>query len=337
LIGVWAVWLLAIVGAPVVARADPPPAPPAAAPESPPPAARARAAAALQNILDLERPGQDGYATVWDGNKYVQCARTPDRRLRCEAAGMVMQPSLADVLTPERAARLTALGWALDPSFGSYVRAFPRGAATDEVADAVLQVLSEAYDADLTRIDFQTAWVAHQPCPPRNGPRQNDAGMVDDAPSMAATAVRACAYRPPLEFMPKTGDAAGLIALYGSRVASEIQRLRVNLDREVFVIFDAGIGYVQCAPETRPEAIECEAQSPRTWQALASVITPERLARLHAVGFADPGRSPNYWKYYPLSTSDSAIAAELLTLLHDVYGYTGASTLKVSTEADASP
>jgi hypothetical protein len=40
-------------------------------------------AAALENITNLNRPGQDGYATVWDGNKYVQCKRLPDRNLRC--------------------------------------------------------------------------------------------------------------------------------------------------------------------------------------------------------------------------------------------------------------
>ena len=36
--------------------------------------------ATLDNITNLNRPGQDGYATVWDGNKYVQCRRLADRR-----------------------------------------------------------------------------------------------------------------------------------------------------------------------------------------------------------------------------------------------------------------
>src|SRR5262249_14983930 len=72
---------------------------------------------ALENITNLNRPGQDGYATVWDGNKYVQCKRLPDRNLRCEAARTLMQSSLGHVLTPERGARLRALGWRLDPSF----------------------------------------------------------------------------------------------------------------------------------------------------------------------------------------------------------------------------
>ena len=73
---------------------------------------QSRVAAVLENITNLNRPGQDGYATVWDGNKYVQCKRLSDRNLRCEAAGSLMQSSLGHVLTPERVARLTALGWA---------------------------------------------------------------------------------------------------------------------------------------------------------------------------------------------------------------------------------
>ena len=90
---------------------------------------------------------------------------------------------------------------------------------------------------------------------------------------------------------------------------------------------------MQCAPETSSGAIYCEAQSADSWPALTSVLTPERVARLHAAGFADPGRAPNYWKNYPLDQfDDSAIARELLTLLHDVYGYEGSPALRIKTE-----
>src|SRR6476660_201002 len=68
---------------------------------------------ALQNITALVRAGRIGYATIWDGNKYVQCRRRPDRAMRCEAAGASMQPSLRSVLTGERLNRLAALGWVL--------------------------------------------------------------------------------------------------------------------------------------------------------------------------------------------------------------------------------
>ena len=79
---------------------------------------------ALQNISTLVRAGRVGYAVFWDGNKYVQCRRMPDRALRCEAAGTSMQPSLRNALTGERLARLSSLGWALDPSFGNYAQTF---------------------------------------------------------------------------------------------------------------------------------------------------------------------------------------------------------------------
>jgi hypothetical protein len=63
------------------------------------------------------------------------------------------------------------------------------------------------------------------------------------------------------------------------------------------------------------------------------VLTPERIARLRAAGFADPGRAPNYSKTYPAEKiDDAALASEVLTLLHDVYGYYGASKLEVKTE-----
>jgi len=126
---------------------------------------QSRVAAVLENITNLNRPGQDGYATVWDGNKYVQCKRLSDRNLRCEAAGSLMQSSLGHVLTPERVARLTALGWRLDPSFGNYVQTFPADAASSLVADKILQTLGEAYEADVADIEVQSTWIPSEPCP----------------------------------------------------------------------------------------------------------------------------------------------------------------------------
>jgi hypothetical protein len=155
---------------------------------------------------------------------------------------------------------------------------------------------------------------------------------------MAAHAVYACAYRPksgePKRKLGPDSSVADLIALYGPKVTAEIQRLRVNMHRHgVFVAFDTGLGYVQCRPETEPDGFYCEAQSADSWPALAAVLTPERVARLHAAGFADPGRAPNYSKtYLAANITDAALATELLTLLHDVYGYYGASKLGVVTE-----
>jgi hypothetical protein len=51
------------------------------------------------------------------------------------------------------------------------------------------------------------------------------------------------------------------------------------------------------------------------------------------LSFADPGRAPNYSKTYTTDQfDDTAIASELLTVLHDVDGHTGQPTLKVIAE-----
>ncbi len=193
-----------------------------------PPAARSRVEAALANIGALDRPGKEGLATVWDGNKYVQCRRAVDRTLRCEAAGAQLQSSLSHVLTSERLARLLALGWRLDPSFGNYLQVFPRDLPAGQVADKILTALSEGYDADVANVEVSSHWIARTRCPQRNGPSQNLAGSISDAPSMAATAIYSCAYT--ASTPTSVRSAAELVDLYGARATGEFQRLRVNSD-----------------------------------------------------------------------------------------------------------
>ena len=308
------------------------PVPPASPPggSSRPPAARVDDA--LQNITNLVRAGRVGYATVWDGNKYVQCRRQTDRSMRCEAAGTAMQPSLRAVLTGARLDKLASLGWRLDPSFGNYVRTFPAETPSGHIAEQIVRTLSDAYGADTAKLEINTAWVTDMPCPPRNGPTQNLAGIVDDAPSMLPTAVLTCSYTPPPEPTQKATSAAELITIYGARVTAELQRLRINANASPrpVAIFNVGIGYIQCMPETPEPALYCEAQSEESWPALTAIITPERLARLHAVGYADPGRAPNYSKSYPFEKySDAVTANEILTLLFDIYGYNGMQQMKI--------
>lgn len=294
------------------------------------PETAARIEAALKNITNLVRPGAVGYATIWDGNKYVQCRSFSEGKLRCEAAGLRMQPSLRHVLVPERLNTLRTLDWAPDPAFGNYAHTFPAGTPSSTAANAILQTLAQVYEAELSTLDIETTWAADVQCPPRNGPSQNLAGIVNDAPSMRATAVEACSYVPPA---PTNDSESSLSALYGARVEGEVERLRINSKRPVFVIFGAGIGYVQCMPDPALSAIYCEAQSTESWPALAAILTVERVSLLHAKGYADPGRSPNYWKNYSLDvSSDASIASEILTILHDVYGYNGAEELSVLTE-----
>lgn len=300
-------------------------------------AIRERVITAISAITVLERPGRDNLATVWDGNKYIQCRRISDRSLRCEAAGAMMQVSLSHVLTPDRIGRLAATGWTLDSSFGNYVQTFRPETSATEVADKILAALAQGYGAEMQNLEVETKSIRSEPCPPRNGPSQNLAGLINDAPSMARSAVHARAFQPtandPVQTLGPGSTAADLVKLYGPLVTAEIQRLRINMRRRVFAVFDTGLGYVQCEPQTEPKGFYCEAQSADSWPALAAVLTPERVAVLHAAGFADPGRAPNYSKTYPADTTgDATLASEVLTLLHDVYGYYGASKLAVKTE-----
>ena len=294
---------------------------------------KAKAEEAIGNAMSLERPRQIGLAAIFDGNKYVQCRRVPSRDVRCEAGGALMQISLSRVLTPARIERLATMGWRPDPSFGNYVRVFPATETPSAIAEAVLLALKDGYDADLALLEFRTDWVADSPCPTRNGPTQNLAGSISDAESMKYNLVHGCSFVPPVENAPRaiTGSVSELIQIYGSRMASEIRRLRINSDRRVYVIFDPGIGYFQCSPQPTRE-VYCEAQSADSWAALSAVLTPERIEQLHTAGFADPGHAPNYSKTYPATVSESDIAREGLTLLHDIYGYNGKSKLEVETE-----
>jgi hypothetical protein len=292
---------------------------------------------AISVTRTLDRPGRDNLATVWDGNKYIQCRRMTDRSLRCEAGGSLMQPSLEHVLTPEHVGRLAAMGWMLDPSFGNYVQIFQPDISAKEIAGKIREALSQGYDADIQKLEVETTTIRSEPCPPRHGPSQNLAGMISDSATMAAYSVYACSYKPknaePDHKLGPDSTVADLIDLYGPKVTAEIQRLRINIHRRVHVIFDVGVGYIQCESETDPNGFYCEAQSADSWPALAAILTPERIARLHAAGFVDPGRAPNYSKTYPADKIDDAtLAKEILTLLHDVYGYYGASQLKVKTE-----
>lgn len=302
-------------------------APPAAAQP-----AQVRIDAALQNITQVVRTGRVGYATIWDGNKFVQCRRLPELTLRCEAAGSTMQSSLKNVLTNDRLAAIFKLGWAFDPSFGNYARIFPVGTSTNTAAEQILGVLKEGYGAEPDAIEVSTHWVADTPCPPRAGPSQNLAGSVNDASSMQRVVIRACFYKPDPDPPKSVNSVEELIALYGAMTTAEIQRLRVNVTNpQLFTVFQAGIGYLQCRPSDR--VLYCEAQSAESWPALATILTADRISWLHDTGYADPGRAPNYWKSYPLDKyDDAAIATELLTVLYKAYGFNGATKLEVTTE-----
>ena len=136
------------------------------------------------------------FATVWDSNAYIQCCRLGDGTWHCEAAGSLMQPSLRHVLTSERINRLAELNWRLDSSFGNYVQDFAADSHPKEIAVILLTSLTQAYGVVIGRLEFKNSRVAKARYLPRNGPSQNLAGPINDAPSMASTAVRGASYAP---------------------------------------------------------------------------------------------------------------------------------------------
>jgi hypothetical protein len=289
---------------------------------------------ALDNVTVLVRPGQVGYATAYDGNAFVQCRRWGSGAMRCEAAGILMQPSLKAMLTPERASVLESLGWSLDPAFGLYVQLFPPDLTVAQVAAKVREALVRGYGAVDAQVETRTAWVLDAPCPPRITYSQTLAGIVDNSPAMRSVTRAMCAYVPDRKPAAEgeVQHAADLFKTYAPRLAAEIQRLRINAGRPGFVVVSAGIGYVQCAAEIAPLGIYCEAQSAESWGALQAVLTKPRIAWLHAAGFVDPGRVQNYSKVYRGDALDEqAIARELLEILFEVYGYRGDPALTFKT------
>jgi hypothetical protein len=100
------------------------------------------------------------------------------------------------MLTAERLAHIDRLGWRPDPALGNFVQTFPPKAPSAHVAAQILQLLVDGYDADAAHLEVRSDRIAREPFPPRNGPSQSLAGMINDAPSMAAMAVHACAYLP---------------------------------------------------------------------------------------------------------------------------------------------
>jgi hypothetical protein len=296
-----------------------------------------RVEAAIAWVKAEERPDRDGVATISDGNKYVQCRGAKGSELRCEAAGALMQVSMSRVLTPERIGWLTAMGWKLDASFGNYVRTFSADAPSAQVAEQVMAALQQGYAINLQTLDVGRQSITRAPCPPRNGHSQSLAGAINERGRSPSAMLHACAYRPsagvPVRKLGHGSTAADLIALYGPIVTAEIARLRANRHHRVFAAFDTGLSYVQCQAHSDPDVFYCEAQSADSFPALAALLTPDRIARLHAAGFEDPGRAQNYSKTYRADhIDDASLARELLTLLYDVYGYYGANPLKVLNE-----
>jgi hypothetical protein len=81
---------------------------------------------ALDHVRNLARPRQDIYATIWEGDKFVQCHAPSDQGLSCETASPTLQPALEGVLTPDRRKRLRFWAGALSQALAPIAKASPQ-------------------------------------------------------------------------------------------------------------------------------------------------------------------------------------------------------------------
>ena len=164
-----------------------------------------------------------------------------------------MQPSLGRILGPERHSEARGARLASEtPSFGNYVQICSGQSAGEPGRRKDCCRPSERrYDADLANLEIQSDWIKSVPCPPRNGPTQNLAGMINDASGYGQTRLCTTAStsrRPDRGPTPLARTAADLIMIYGTTRIERNQRLRVQHRSQVFVVVDTGGGYVQCGP-----------------------------------------------------------------------------------------
>jgi len=302
----------------------------------------------IQKVLMPRRPKLDGILTVRDNTLFVQCINRPEAPdLRCEAAGLEGEPWLHNVLTMERQDQLIARGFKPDTTYGNFVRTFPRSIKPAKMAGVILGVLTEIYGADADNIDALADWLPTQPCHPRIKATHDRGGSiatpswgfaVDIGPGCKiVTNTDGMNYNEPDAATPGTssGNDVDLDARYGAAIAGQIERLKAGHQTDhIWAIFEAGIPYVQCAPDTEDNKIYCEAASPDAIGApLARLLTADRRQKLIGAGFEPPGKVMNFRRFYPLDQYDAAaIAHALLAVLHESYGYDGTPAMVLKTE-----
>lgn len=302
----------------------------------------------IQQVLTPRRPKLDGILTVRDNTLFVQCInRAEASSLRCEAAGLEGEPWLRNVLTRERQDMLIARGFKPETTYGNFIRTFPRSIKPGQLAETILGVLTQIYGADADNIEALTDWLPAQACHPRIMASHDRGGSiatpqwgfaVDIGPGCKiVTNTVGMNYDAPDVVTPGASSAsqADLDERYGAAIATQIKRLEAaHQSDDIWVIFEAGVPYVQCAPDTEDNKLYCEAASEDAIGApLARLLTADRRQKLIAAGFEPPGKVMNFRRFYPLDQYDAtAIAHALLAVLHDSYGYNGAPPMMLKTE-----
>lgn len=318
-------------------------------------AIRGQIAEKARGVLAPPPLDDDGLLTVAYGGIFVQCLSTHAPSWRCEAAGLRGQPWLSHVMTHEGAAFFAKYGFQLDPATGNYRRDLARTTRPEQLASLIVNTLSGGYGVDLADpevaadLEIHEEWLLlESPCHLRMRANNVDGGALvtpeygwenrNYADTSCSVAPPAPDVDVPTEPTPSAPPSSlvDLDAYYGAAIAAELTRLEQRKeDEDRYSIFSVSAGYIQCQADLDDRKLYCEAASAdAVGPPLAGVLTPERAALLLKAGFKPPGRTMNFWRYYPYARYDQrTVAHALLAVLHDCYGYAGAPALMLSTES----
>jgi hypothetical protein len=304
-----------------------------------------RIADGINTVLVQENTKTDGIVTVRDDNQFVQCLGSHFLPAwRCEAAGLEGQSWLHHALTAERQATLIQLGFKPDPKFGNFVAFIPKTTAPDALASLLIHVLTEGYAVKPEDIEVKAERLASRHCHRRIRADHELGGLIQTPTiGLSRDAEKGCGmeldapatnYDDPTAVIP-AAEGIDVDALYIPAMTAELQRVeKVGKGNEGFVIFITGPAYVQCMHDADGKRMYCEAVSEDSvGKPIERILTPERKAKLLEAGFAPPGKTMNYSRFYPADQYDmTALAKTLLGILKDVYGYQGAPPMKLTTE-----
>lgn len=299
----------------------------------------------VRTVLMSEGKRTDGILTIRDGNQFVQCLATHILKTwRCEAAGLEGQPWLRHTLTSEKQARLAELGFEPDRKTGNFLLQIPKTTEAGAMASLLYAALTEGYGVKPEDIRVKAEELPLHRCHQRIMANHELGGLIrtptiglkrDSAAGCGIEAnYDAQNYDDPKAVIPQA-QGIDVDARYIPAMTAELQRLeRLGDDVEAFSIFIAGPAYVQCQHDGAGKRMYCEAASEdAVGKPIERILTPERKARLVAAGFAPPGKTMNYSRFYPIDAYDMpTLAKTLLGILKDVYGYQGAPAMTLTTE-----
>jgi hypothetical protein len=305
----------------------------------------AQIADGVKAVLVQENAKTDGILTVRDDNQFVQCLGSHFLPTwQCEAAGFEGQPWLHHVLTVERQANLVRLGFKPDPKFGNFTALVPKTTTPDALAGLLIQVLTEGYGVKPADIEFKAERMASRRCHRRIKADHELGGLIQTPTiGLSRDAEKGCGmesnsaamnYDDPSAIIP-AATGIDVDARYLPAMTKELQRVEgMGKGIEAFVIFVTGPAYVQCQHDDEGRRMYCEAVSEDSvGKPIERILTPEGKAKLLAAGFAPPGKTMNYSRFYPSDQYDmTALAKILLDLLKNVYGYEGEPPMRLTTE-----